>query len=148
MSRPRPSARLTTVLLVIVFGGVLPLASAGCLSASEPGTTVQRQRMKVTEIPAGEYDDLSAWETPSENIGPETDFVFEREIPGETSSTVVYWRGAPAADAQYMLNGKRATVAEFEDAMGKMPPYRVRVIVKQAGTLATIDAAVMDVPEP
>lgn len=91
-------------------------------------------------IPVGAHDDVSGWETPAENLGPESRFVFEAPQPEVDAEKPLLWYGYLSEDAVLLVNGEVVGPSEFADQAVKQPPIDIDVIVVEEGELATVSA--------
>jgi len=85
-------------------------------------------------LPVGDYEGLTAWETPTVDIGEDSRFVFEQEREQDTA----YWHAYPSGETRYAVNGSDVTVEEFEAALG-LPPMWIDVTAVEDGVMGRID---------
>jgi hypothetical protein len=103
--------------------------------------------LSQSPLPVGAHEGLSSYETPTEDIGPKSRFVFEAEIPTGSGPSGSYWYAYPVASTVYLVNGATVDVTVFEQRLAKMPPARIDVVVQAPGELARINVVLPDSPQ-
>ena len=102
-------------------------------------------KVDASPIPVGTHSGLTPRDVPTQDIGPDSRFTFEIEVPTSEGPTSKYWSATPGADAIYAINKSVVSLREFEATLAQMPPVAATVVSRSPGTFSKLD---FEMPPP